>query len=87
VLERPFFLGWRRASEKKADAYKVNERLFRAGEPFIVFTQPPMSPQPGKRPLHHPTSGNDVEPCLVAQIREPVRGIALELPIGRIDDA
>ena len=86
MFEKPLFLGRRQASEEQSDADEVNERLLRAGESFVIFAQLPMSPQPGKRPLDHPASGNDVEPRVVAQIRKHIRSIALELSMSRVDD-
>lgn len=56
-------------SEEEPDADEVDEGLRRAGQPFVVFTQPALSAQPRKGALQDPPFGDDPESWLLAQIR------------------
>lgn len=79
-------LGWCQASEKQADTDEIHKGPHGTGEPFIIFTSPPLPPWPGERALDHPVSGDHVEPRPVAQLGDDVGGITLELPIRWVDD-
>jgi hypothetical protein len=50
-------LGWSQASEKKPDANEIQECLFGAGEPFIIFAETSLPSNPRKRPLDDPAPG------------------------------
>jgi hypothetical protein len=86
VCEKASLLGWCQAGEEKADADKVHQGLLRAGEPFVVFAQPTLPPNPGKDAFDNPPFGQHPKAWLVAQIDPELRSMALELPILGVDD-
>lgn len=88
MFEKLSLLGSSQASEEEADPdeVEVNEDLLGTGEPFVVFTQPPLPTRPRKGPLDDPASGDEVEPRPMVEIGQRIRRIALEAPISRVND-
>lgn len=75
VFKKPCFLASCQASEEDPDADEIDESLSAASEPLAVLALAPLSPQPGKGPLHDPALGDDAEAWLVAEISGNLWGI------------
>lgn len=73
------------SNEEEANADEIDERFGAAREAFVILAEAATSAQPGKGPFHHPPPGQHVEAGRVAEVRDEVGSVALQVSPVRID--